>query len=101
LRDGKPMDAIMRRLKRAFIDKGVPVILGEFGAKNKNNTEDRVEYAAHYVETAKQYGIACFWWDDGGRASKSEDVKNYAIFNRRANNWFFQEIAEAIVNAAK
>ena len=34
-------------------------------------------------------------------AEKAEAVDNYAIFNRRRNEWFFPEIAEAIVNAAR
>lgn len=100
-RDGKPMEEVLKQLKNTFIDKGVPVILGEFGAKNKNNTTDRINYAAHYVKSAKQYGIACFWWDDGGQIENAESVTNFALFDRYKNEWLFPEIAEAIVKAAR
>lgn len=100
-RDGKPMEEMLKQLKTTFIDKGVPVILCEFGAKNKNNTSDRVDYAVHYVKAAKQYGIACFWWDDGGWDEAPEVIENFALLNRHTNEWLFPEIAEAIVNAAK
>jgi len=100
-RDGMPVEQVMKRLYDNFVSKGIPVIIGEFGAMNKNNTTDRISYAAHYVETAKQYGIACFWWDGGGRFANAESVTSMALFDRYANQWFFPEIAEAIVNAAK
>ena len=67
----------------------------------KNNTADRIRYAVHYVETAGRYGIVGFWWDDGGRAATARDVQNYALFNRNRNEWYFPELAAAIVNAAR
>ena len=99
-RDGRRVENIMRQLNDVFVDNGIPVIIGEFGAKNKRNTSDRVNYATHFVQTAKQYGISCFWWDDGGQFEDAGSVTNFALFDRYMNRWFFPEIAEAIISAA-
>jgi aryl-phospho-beta-D-glucosidase BglC (GH1 family) len=101
VRNGRLLEEGIARLKANFVDNGIPVIITEFGAQNKNNTVDRQRYAVHLVETAGRYGIAAFWWDDGGQAENAEDVRNFALFDRHNNRWFFPEIAEAIVKAAR
>ena len=99
-RDGAPVEDVMKRLNSLFIKKGVPVIICEFGAQNKGNTDDRVAFVRHYVETGKQYGIMCIWWDDGGDFPDALSVDSYTIYDRRKNLWFFPQIAEAMVTAA-
>jgi len=101
VRDGHIIEERLQKLADNFLKNGFPVIITEYGAVNKNNTVDRINYAVHFAETAKQYGIAGFWWDDGGRAENAEFVENHALFDRYRNRWFFPEIAEAIVNAAR
>lgn len=100
IRDGRPVEEIMGRLWVRFIYEGIPVIIGEFGAQNKNNTRDRINFAVHYVAAAARYGITCFWWDDGGGAADAESVTSYALLDRFSNEWFFPELAEALVRAA-
>ena len=96
-RDGRPVEIMLERLSARKI--GIPIIIGEFGAQNKGNTADRVQYAAHFVKTARKYGIACFWWDNGGQFSNADEVNNYALLDRFGNKWFFPEIVEAMVKA--
>ena len=74
-----------------FVSKGVPVVLGEFGAVNKNNTEDRAKHSAFYVSEAKKRGMACILWDNG--------KENFGFFDRQNLNWFYPEIRNAIINA--
>lgn len=45
-----------------FSSLGIPCIIGEYGAANKNNMAERCKQAACYVRTAKAYGITCFHW---------------------------------------
>jgi len=100
-RDGIPVEEMLQRLYRYFVSMGIPVVICEFGAENKNNTLDRVNFATHYIQTAGRYGIACFWWDDGGRHVNPEAVTNFALFDRLRNQWFFPEIAMALVQASR
>jgi endoglucanase len=63
---------------------GVPVILGEFGSVNKNNTENRATHAEFYVNHARTLGMKCVWWDNGatvlGTASGNSD--GFGIISR-------------------
>jgi len=97
-RDGRPLELMLEKLSSRNI--GIPIIIGEFGAQNKGNTDDRILYATHFVRTARKYGISCFWWDNGGQFSNAGEVSNYALFDRFGNKWFFPEIVEAMVKAA-
>jgi len=101
IRDGRPVGAIIGRLSSTFIQHGIPVIIGEFGAMNKGNTGDRINYAGHFIETARNHDIVCFWWDDGGFFENAGSVNNFALFDRFSVQWFFPEIAEALVEAAR
>jgi len=53
---------IIEGLDSHFVQKGIPCIIGEYGAVDKNNTPERAKHAAFYVSTARQYGITCFHW---------------------------------------
>jgi len=100
IRDGRPVEKTLRQLNSRFVEKGIPVIVSEIGAQNKGNTADRARYAAHYVETAKQFGIACFWWDTGGPSKDADTVDSTTLFDRAGNKWYFPEIVDAMVKAA-
>jgi len=100
-RDAAPVEDIMDRLHATFVQNRIPVMIGEFGAMNKNNTADRVNYAVHFVETAKSIGITCFWWDDGGSFADADSVDSYALLDRYTMKWFFPEIAKALVEAGR
>jgi endoglucanase len=79
------------RAYNTFVSKGMPVILGEFGALNRNNEEARSEWAEYYVGYAKSKGMPCFWWDDGG---------NFRLLNRGNNSFYFPAIKDALIKAA-
>lgn len=101
VRDGRytrDIDNTLKGLDETFLQNGIPVILGETGARNKDNTEDRVLWADYYFGSAAEYGIPCFWWDNGAVAGGGE---LFGILNRRELEWFYPEIAEAAVSAAE
>jgi endoglucanase len=63
------VDAQMQKMKAKFIDQGVPVILGEYGAYAKPaypGMQPFVDYWAQVVtHSAKQHGLVPMWWDTG------------------------------------
>jgi endoglucanase len=71
-----------------FVSKGIPVIMGEFGALNRNNEQTRAEWADYYVSYAKSKKIPCFWWDDGG---------NFKLLNRSNDKFYFPKIKNALM----
>ncbi|HMP91595.1 MAG TPA: cellulase family glycosylhydrolase [Phnomibacter sp.] len=79
--------------KQKFIDKGIPVILGEYGAYRRNeNTykpkdlekhNNSVDYWITYVtKKAIANGLLPFWWDTGGALDRRlNTVKDQRTIN--------------------
>ncbi len=84
-------------LAHKFTQKGIGVIIGEWGTSNLNNTDQRVAHAKYYVSQAAKNGIVCVWWDNG-----YEDVghENFCIFNRKSLTWKYPALVDAIINSA-
>ncbi|ADL52801.1 cellulase family glycosylhydrolase [Clostridium cellulovorans] len=56
----------MNMMKVNFIDKGVPVIVGEYGTNNKNKTTDMVRlYLTSVAKEAYKLGMCPMLWDAG------------------------------------
>lgn len=81
-------------LYNTFVSKGIPVIIGEFGAENKDNASDRAAYYAYYVEAAAKRNIPCFVWDNGPEDS-------YGLLNRETCTWFDEAIIRGMMDAVK
>ncbi len=83
------IDRFLDAVYEGFIQKGIPVIVGEYGAINKNdNLRARAEWAAYYNASAKARGIPTFYWDDGG---------NYKQLDRNTLTWVYPDIIGAIM----
>nr|MBD3621028.1 cellulase family glycosylhydrolase [Sunxiuqinia sp.] len=76
--------------KTKFVDKGIPVILGEYGAYRRDNREhvpqdlethnNAVDHWITYVtKQAIANGVIPFWWDTGG----SLDRANFTVKDQR------------------
>lgn len=70
---------------------GIPVIVGEFGCADKENDVERASFAKYFIDNATNYGIKCFWWDNGTQ---------YSLFNRKRNVVSEPFIIDAIVTEA-
>jgi endoglucanase len=77
------------------LQKGIPVILGECGALNKDNTEARVAWAEYFAGKGREYGVPVCWWDNGAFTGSGE---NFGLLNRRELKWEYPEIVEAFNN---
>ncbi|WP_321439108.1 cellulase family glycosylhydrolase [uncultured Bacteroides sp.] len=74
------------KMKTNFVDKGYPVILGEYSPTRRlsftgdaltYHLDSRAYYLKYETEQAKNYGIVPFYWDNGGTGDKG-----CGIFNR-------------------
>jgi endoglucanase len=90
--DTNGINAPLNRPYNKFVSKGIPVILGEFGALDRSNEGARAEWAGYYVSCAKSKGMPCFWWDDGG---------NFKLFNRSSNTFYFPAIKDALIKGVE
>lgn len=92
------IDALMSQLYKKYISQGIPVVIGEYGARDKNNNlQERLDYYVYYVSTARAHGITCCVWDNNSFSGNGE---KFGLFRRRVCNWLYPEIVEAILKYA-
>lgn len=90
------ISGLFRNIKNIFLDNDIPVIIGEFGSVNKENTEDRVKCVTDYLTAAKEAGVPCVWWDNGTYRGNGE---NFGLLIRRDLMWYNEDVLNAIMNA--
>ena len=101
------LNTMFSKLKKKFIDNGYPVVIGEYGATNKDNLAERIAWFDYYVSTAHSLGIPCILWDNGVWQVRQDKNGNpdynegYGYYNRTNQKWYFPEILKTIVNASK
>lgn len=86
----------MNDLKEVQQSKGVPIVIGEFGASDFNNTEERVKWATDYITKAKEAGFVCVLWDNNANDNFASG-ENLGCINR-ADNQLYPN-AQAVVHA--
>ena len=89
---------LMKRLQKYYLNKGIPVIIDEFGASNRNNEDTRAAWAKFYVSTADSYGIPCVLWDNNQFGQGSE---NLGLINRNDLSIGFPKLLAGLMEGAK
>lgn len=91
------VDAQMLRLKVAYADKGIPVIIGEYGAIAKTEFDPAMTYRnlwiRYFSDSARRHGIAPFYWDNG-----YPDNHQFGLFNRTTGAQYYPATIRAIFN---
>lgn len=94
------VDATLKLMKTKFIDKGIPVVMGEYGCGIRTKlTGDaltlhkagRAYYFKYVTKQAKANGILPFFWEAGGDG---------ALFNRANNTIKDQQALDALIQGA-
>lgn len=89
--------SFMDNLYAKFVLNGVPVLIGEFGAMNKDNLENRVAFSAYYTACARAHGMSCLWWDNNAFAGSGE---NFGLLYRRSSTFNYPEIVQALLKGS-
>jgi aryl-phospho-beta-D-glucosidase BglC (GH1 family) len=94
-----------RKMKTQFVDKGIPVILGEFGAIRRNikdnaewqqlHYESRAYFNKYVSEQAKNYGLVPFYWDEGSLGNHG-----FGMMNRNSLEIGDQLLYDALIEGA-
>ena len=86
------------KLKSTYIDKGIPMIIGEYGATHQGDFEDYQRYYVEYVtKAAVDRHIVPIYWDNGGTGSGGE---KFGLFDRHNNSELYPPLMEALRRAA-
>ena len=96
------IDSNFKSLYDKYVQEGYKIIIGEFGARDKNNMEDRIKWGQYYIQTARQYGISCVIWDNGNFKKELNEVGSfYALLRRKELEWYTDELVDAYIKAAE
>ncbi|MEO6276251.1 glycoside hydrolase family 5 protein [Roseateles sp.] len=77
------VDQMFGLMKTRFIDKGIPVIVGEYGAQDRSKTltgdalalhqKSRAAYCKAVTQRSRALGLVPFYWDVGGLLDRSSN----------------------------
>jgi len=104
------IDGIFGGFRQAFVDRGIPVIIGEIGPAgygrrhsgfNEANMptahQNRLDYIAHVYASARRNGLVPIAWENGGRFDPfSASEGNFSLFDRFYSEPNSPESAEVI-----
>lgn len=77
------VDEMFGLMKTQFVDKGIPVIIGEYGTQKRSNLTgadlelhlaSRAYFLKYVTQQALAYGLIPFYWDTGGILSRSSNT---------------------------
>lgn len=95
----RDIDAFMDGLYNKYISQGIPVVIGEFGSRDKNgNLQARVDHAAYYIRSARARGMTCVWWDNNAFSGSGE---NFGLLNRRKVEWQYPDLVASLMKYAE
>jgi hypothetical protein len=103
--DEAAVDLLFKSMKEKFVDKGIPVILGEYSAVRRNgqltgealnlHLASRAYYHEFVTQQAILNGLVPFYWDNGGL-----DTFAAGIFDRSDLTVFDQQTLDALLKGA-
>lgn len=86
------------KLKTQFIDQGLPMIVGEYGAVHQADYEPYRRYYMEYVtKVMVDRGLVPFYWDNG---SASSGMDGFGLLDRSTGSILHPTILAAMLKAA-
>jgi len=90
------VDAQFQKMKTKFVDNGVGVILGEFGAIVRTDIPGSETFRAYYLNyvanSARTHGLVPVYWDNGFIGNHT-----MALFNRNTGEVVYPDILDALM----
>ena len=92
------VDTQFQKMKTNFVDKGVGVILGEYGAISKTTISGQEAYRIYWDEyiskSAIDHQMVPIYWDNGATGNGT-----MGVFDRNTGNQVFPNVIQALVKA--
>lgn len=94
------IDNLFGMLKAGLVDKGYPVILGEYGTVCHSVSDKRIKsseryYLEYVTKAVKDNGLAPFYWDNG-----QPQKGTFGIFNRHSGSVAVPHMLHGILQGA-
>lgn len=79
-----------------FTSQGIPVIIGEYGCINKDNTEDRALYIEGMNRLFRRYNLIGIYWDQGWYDRSLSPDYSFTIVDRSSGKPVEKEVTDAL-----
>ena len=98
------VDSEFNVVKQKFVDKGIPVIVGEFGAIRRTtltgdnltlHLNSRAYYLNYVAKQARANGLKTFYWDEGSLGNNG-----FGLINRSNNTVGDQQALDVVIRGA-
>ena len=98
--DEAHVDAQFEKMKTRFVDRGIPVILGEFGAISRTEIPGaeayRIRWNRYVARSAFMHGAVPIYWDPGSTGNHAT-----GLFDRKTGAQVYPALVSALVDAVK
>ena len=74
------------RIYNQYVSRGIPVVMGEFGAINKGTESERLKYYSYVAGCAENYGIVPVVWDNNAYISAGIG-NSFGLIKRSTCTW--------------
>ena len=91
------VDYLFNTLKSSFLDKNIPVVIGEASASNKNNASERLKWVNYYMGKSSALNIPVMLWDNNVYSGSSNLGEQHGYLNRLALTWYDKDVVDAMV----
>lgn len=107
------VDKLFKSMKTQFVDKGIPVIIGEYGTGPRRHLKgdtltrhlaSRAYFLMYVTKQAIANGLIPFYWDSGGAENHKGGMETYTgsgLFNRTESKIFDKQALDAIIEGSK
>jgi endoglucanase len=103
--DTRPITDPLNLVHDIFVSQGIPVMIDEMGALNRDNEIYRAEWAYFFVSYARSLGMPSFWWDNGGYDVTRENEwgwnETFGLLNRATNTFEHPLVVDALMRASR
>jgi endoglucanase len=98
--DEAHVDAQFEKMKTRFVDRGIPVILGEFAAISRSEIPGaeayRIRWNGYVAHSAFTHGAVPMYWDPGSTGNHSS-----GLFDRKTGAQVYPALVSALVDAVE
>lgn len=90
-------DREVKPLYDTYSSKGIPVIVGEYGCINKDNSEERAFYLEGMNRIFKKYKCVGVYWDQGWFDRSQKPDYSFSIIDREKGEPIEREVTDALL----
>jgi len=92
------LQTYFEKMVTKFTSQGIPVILGEYGCINKNNSIERAYHVEGLTKICQMDGVVACYWDQGWYdRSQTEPDYSYTLVDRVTGQTIDKAVTDAII----